>query len=1133
VRLDDGTSACVLGDVGGADTVWGGSATGPRVVVGALDTDGTLHVSLLDSGLCRIYDFIDGPATFSRPLVVDDVLYVVDTAIGRVHIVDLESGVVRSVGVFRAGENVELLFHQGDVIGHEPRTNRGAVIGPEGVRLLIDKSAGRPLISVVSDDGSIVVEGGGDAAVAGAEPEGADDFAGDLLIDDPVVLGVDQFVEPLDASDELVANFAFSAAIVQVGVPVVFVDESTGNPRSWTWDFGDGSNDSGPRVEHAWSEPGTYQVTLFVDREDASAARSALIEVVSEETMLAPTADFTFSEAIVAIGDSVVLTDVSLGGVTDREWDLGDGTSSTEEEVIKSWLVAGSYTVTLTVANEAGADSASATITVVDVLEPPTAVIAVDDVDVEVGEPVRLTSVSTGDVSRVSWDFGDGGFDSATEVIHTYLVEGAYTITLTASNSAGSSTTSVVVMVRATTLAPDARIAALPTIVEEGIPTTLASISLNDPDTLDWEFGDGNTGSGSPVTHTWAAAGTYVVTLTATNESGSDSTTVTVTVLTYLPPPIASFVSPASIRVGTPAEFIDTSSNGGTYLWDFGDGGSATTVPAIHTYGVTGTMDVTLTVINRNGTAEANDTVEVLPALPVAGFTSSPVAVRVDESVFFTDTSTGALTHAWDFGDATTSTEASPTHVYAAPGDYPVTLTITNSIDETDVFAATVSVDPAPPFLGPITAEPTPGVTLAPVTFTVTPAVGSGPIVSYTWDFGDGGSATTLVGTTTYTYAAAGLAYNVTVIATGALPEDVATAAVGFDVADPAPPIITMSVIPVSPELNEVATLSAITGVGSGPITSYFWDFGDGTFDIGVEVTKAWSSLGDKTVVVTATGPVGAEGQASAIVPVVAPPPPVISNASATPSPAFTGFATDFSATLGAASGPVNTWLWEFGDGSTSSLSDPSYTYTVADTYTVRVTATGPVTSDFFEFPLTVNIPPPLLTTPTFTPIVPLVGGLPGENIVSFSVGPAPGSGPITSYLWTFHNTTISTLQNPTFAYTGIGAFVVTVTASGPGLPDPDPIAITVNVYTPITANFSTSQPGPSGEDPPSPVSFTDTSSGAPAVSWAWNFGDGTAISTAQNPSHTYAASGIYNITLTATDRMGRSDVRSSAFNVQ
>jgi PKD repeat protein len=675
IRLDDGTSACVFGDVGG-DSVWGGSVTGPRVVVGAYGDQGTVHVSLLDDDRCRVHEIVDEPATFSQPLVVDSVLYVANTSTGRIHIVDLDTDFERSFGLFSAGEHVELIFHQGDVIAHEPRTFRGAVVGSDGVRQLIDKSGGQPLVSSASADDSLVIGGRADAA-----------SGGDQISDDSMVLGVDL----LETTDELVTRFAYSAARVQVGVPVVFVDESTGSPRSWAWDFGDGSSDSGPNVEHAWSEPDTYQVTLFVDREDGLTSTSAFIDVVSEET--APTADFSFSERTVTVGESVLFTDLSLGAVTERRWDFGDGMGDVAAEVSKSWPLAGTYTVTLTVANNAGADSSSATITVVDRLEPPNAVLEIDDDQVEVGEPVRLRSVSTGDVSTVLWEFGDGGFDASTDVVHSYSREGSYTVRLTVSNGAGSSTASVIVTVKAPTLPPEARILVLSAPVEAGIPTTLASGSLNDPDTLEWDFRDGSTGSGTPVTHTWVDVGTYVVTLTATNEAGSSSTSVTITVVPYLPPPIASFESPASIRAGSPVEFVDTSSNGTTLLWDFGDGGSATTSPAIHTYSLAGTMVISLTVTNRNGTATATETVEVLPALPVAGFTPSLDAVRVDEPVFFSDTSTGAVIYEWDFGDGTSSTAAAPTHSYTQPGAYTVVLTVTNSIGETDDLSAKIRVN--------------------------------------------------------------------------------------------------------------------------------------------------------------------------------------------------------------------------------------------------------------------------------------------------------------------------------------------------------------------------------------------------------------------------------------------------------
>ena len=75
---------------------------------------------------------------------------------------------------------------------------------------------------------------------------------------------------------------------------------------------------------------------------------------------------------------------------------------------------------------------------------------------------------------------------------------------------------------------------------------------------------------------------------------------------------------------------------------------------------------------------------------------------------------------------------------------------------------------------------------------------------------------------------------------------------------------------------------------------------------------------------------------------------------------------------------------------------------------------------------------------------------------------------------------------------------------------------MTVTVYDPITANFSVSpQPGVAG----SPVLFVDLSSGAPAVSWLWAFGDGV-TSSLQHPVHPYAAPGSYIIKLTVTDGM-------------
>ena len=208
----------------------------------------------------------------------------------------------------------------------------------------------------------------------------------------------------------------------------------------------------------------------------------------------------------------------------------------------------------------------------------------------------------------------------------------------------------------------------------------------------------------------------------------------------------------------------------------------------------------------------------------------------------------------------------------------------------------------------------------------MTSAVGSGDIVSYDWNFGDGNLQTTTTNTTTHTYGAAAT-YAVWVTATGLLPEDQVSTSVPLTVNDPAPPAVSITASNLSPELNQQITLTAEMLPASGPITSYAWDFGDGTTGTGASVTKAWSGLGAFTVNLTATGPVGATGAATPVtINVIAPPPPVIDTASvtATPNPGFTNRSVSFSAALSPASGPVDTWVWDFGDGSPPSVPQPT-----------------------------------------------------------------------------------------------------------------------------------------------------------------------------------------------------------------
>ena len=237
------------------------------------------------------------------------------------------------------------------------------------------------------------------------------------------------------------------------------------------------------------------------------------------------------------------------------------------------------------------------------------------------------------------------------------------------------------------------RIIVTPAEVEVGVPASLTVQSLTDNDVVEWDFADGATATGAHVTHAWAAPGTYRVTVSVTNEMGSSSATTAIEVLPFLPPPTASFDAPASVRVGTPVVFTDTSQGATSWEWSFGDGGSATTASAGHSYSSTGTFVVTLTVTNRNGSDVAAATIEVTPDPPVARFTPSSDSTTVGAAVTFTNTSTSAVSHFWDFGDGTTSTEFSPSHAYARPGVKTVVLTVVNSIGETDSASVRIKVN--------------------------------------------------------------------------------------------------------------------------------------------------------------------------------------------------------------------------------------------------------------------------------------------------------------------------------------------------------------------------------------------------------------------------------------------------------
>jgi PKD repeat protein len=208
-------------------------------------------------------------------------------------------------------------------------------------------------------------------------------------------------------------------------------------------------------------------------------------------------------------------------------------------------------------------------------------------------------------------------------------------------------------------------------------------------------------------------------------------------------------------------------------------------------------------------------------------------------------------------------------------------------------------------------------------------------------------------------------------------------------------------------------------------------------------------------------------------------------------------------------------WSWNFGDGYTSTLQNPSHTYTTGGTYTVSLTATNSKGSNTLTRTSYITVDPPVAAFSA----LPVTG--PAPLTVQFT-DESTGSIP-TYWEWTFGDGWMAAggieARNPSNTYTTPGTYTVTLhvanAAGGNTLTRTGYITVTSGGTPPVAAFSGT----PTSGSAPLTVTFTDQSTSSP-TSWSWDFGDSTG-STSQNPSHSYAAAGTYTVTLTATNANG------------
>jgi PKD repeat protein len=286
----------------------------------------------------------------------------------------------------------------------------------------------------------------------------------------------------------------------------------------------------------------------------------------------------------------------------------------------------------------------------------------------------------------------------------------------------------------------------------------------------------GNLGANTTAAEiTGFSSGQHSIYVVAFNGHGSSAASNTVNV-SINQPAVASFtVAPEAGNVGAPFQFRSTSTGSIASLsWDFGDGNTAGNVAEpSHTYTTARQYTVTLRVTGTNGNlSTATKLINVSGPL-VATYVYTPTSPRVNESIAFSDLSSGAPTAwLWNFGDGTSSVEQNPSKHYATAGDYPVSLTIyrnTQSAVATRVLTVSSGVPATPVVVAAFDMSTSNAAIGASVTFTDRSA---GSPTAWLWSFGDGSSSN--VQNPVHAYAAQGT-YLVTLSASNATTTGLAT----------------------------------------------------------------------------------------------------------------------------------------------------------------------------------------------------------------------------------------------------------------------------------------------------------------------------------------------------------------------
>ncbi|NPD83807.1 PKD domain-containing protein, partial [Lentimicrobium sp. L6] len=894
------------------------------------------------------------------------------------------------------------------------------------------------------------------------------------------------------------------------GVNISFTDESNNNGvpiTSWNWNFGNGNSSTLQNPSYTYTQSGTYTISLQVSNGTCSTTHQQDINIgASPKPPLSITPSMEFCSA-----ETPSQISLSCTGLDDADhyfWYANNTSGSPIGNNKTISINPPNATTKYYVRSESGTDCGNSATLMTTVTINPSPVAQFSAANTCQGVSQTFTNSSSSVAKTWDWNFGDGGTSFVKNPSHIYTQTGTFTVSLTASTNASCEDTHTETIEVFPAANPPTDISADQTeYCSNEIPDEITLTVEGIDDQYIWYKGDLNgTAIGNSKTLTITApteTSEYFARSESINCGNSPAQSIVITVHTS---PIADFTvsnvcqEEAISIINNSSSLVDAIDE---WSWDFGDGTSSTEESPSPSYSNYGNYDISLTTTTTNGCSDnIIQAIEVFDN-PTANFTMDENCFGVETKLTSTSTSpiSSIDSYSWQFDSQSFNTNE-VLYNFPSEGTFNVILEVETNNGCSNIINTDIEVWPRPEsafeYLNPCQSN------VVELTNNSLPSTGS-TIDSYLWDFNNGDFSTDE--DLTYIYPVAGI-YEITLTVTDIngcsheLNQDNIIVSPTFEVGITTSPLCA----------GEMASFEGDPIPDFLPIDDYKWVFPDGSETHGKITNYNFSNSGTFTVDLIGTFGTCEAGKTVEVEVYELPTSSFLSEGLCLNSPINL---SDQSTGDGVA---ITSWSWDFGDGNTSTETNPSITYSSIGNYSINLSVTDE-NNCVNSSTQNININP--LPIASFSPQAPYCEGVDiSFNNTSTSIGNFSG------YSWDMGDGGVYTTESANHIFTNSGDQNIELTVIDEWLCSTsitNTISITPDFSLDITDlglcdNIASTL---NGEVIGSVVTPND---------WSWSFDNGQ-TATGQSTSYLFNGAGSHDVILNAS-KNGCEETITKSFNV-